>query len=113
MAIEGYTTVPEYMPNTSEWCRRMAAKIGQIMRGKTNNIDEVTLTANSATTTITLAESRIGQNTVILFMPITANAAIAAQTMYVSSQTPLTNTFVITHANNAQSDKSFRYALIG
>jgi hypothetical protein len=39
-------------------------------------------------------------------MPMTANAAAALATTYI---VPAKGQFVITHANNAQADKTFRY----
>ena len=85
--------------------------INQLILGNLNNTATVTLTANAATTTVT--NSRIGANSFIEFMPTTANAATekAAGTMYVSSRTK--GSFVITHANNAQTDRTFAYVHIG
>jgi len=89
--------------------RSLVRVINNIMRGKTNNRGEVTLTAGAASTIV--EDINAGGESVIDFMPLTANAAIAKQTMYVSSQGK--QTFTITHANNAQVDKSFRYVITG
>ena len=106
---------PDSLPDVSEWCRRMSRVINGAMQGKTNNTSDtaVTLTANAATTTVTEAPNRIGETTVILFMPTTANAATAMANVYVSSRSVANNTFTITHANNAQTDRTFNYVLIG
>lgn len=79
--------------------------------GRTNNVNNITLTENVATTVVT--DARVGADSVILFMPKTANAAaeVGAGTMYVSSRGK--ETFTITHANNAQTDRDFEYAIIG
>lgn len=81
------------------------------MQGHINTDLEVTLTASSATTVIT--DPRLSIHTVILWMPLTANAAaeIAAGGMYVSSRDSETAT--ITHANNAQTDRDFVFSLVG
>jgi len=107
--------VPPILTNIPEWCRVMARTINGVMQGKTNNTGTVTLTASSATTTVTEASNRIGEETVILFMPTTANAAteFGAGSMYVSSRSVANNTFTITHANNAQVDRTFYYVLVG
>ena len=85
------------------------------MQGKTNNTGTVTLSASAASTIKTEVNGRIGQYTQILFFPTTANAAteLAAGAMYVSARSVANNTFTITHANNAQTDRIFNYALIG
>lgn len=82
-------------------------------RGKTENVGEVTLTANAATTV--LSDRRISPQSVIVWHPRTANAAaeLAAGTMYVTDANMGSGTATITHANNAQTDRQFRYAVIG
>jgi LDH2 family malate/lactate/ureidoglycolate dehydrogenase len=111
----GFLNAPEFEPNTNNWLRKIVRVINGIMQGKTNNTGSVTLTANSATTTVTETGGRIGQNTLILFMPTTAHAAteFGAGTMYVSARSVANNTFTITHVNNAQNDRTFNYVLIG
>jgi hypothetical protein len=44
-------------------------------------------------------------------MPTTANAAAEMDGMFVSSRGK--QTFTITHANNSQSDRTFKYVVIG
>lgn len=87
------------------------AAINQINLGNIDNTSSVTLTANAASTTVT--NSRVTSGTYIDFMPTTAHAAteLAAGTMYISSQTK--GSFVITHANNAQTDRTFKYIHVG
>lgn len=90
---------------------RLIDTINQLILGNLNNTSTVTLTENAASTTVT--NSRIGANTHIEFMPTTANAAAekAAGTMYVSERTK--GEFTITHANNAQTDRTFSYMHVG
>jgi uroporphyrinogen-III synthase len=110
-----YPDVPEYHSDHPNLLRSIIRIIRNMMQGKTNNTDTVTLTANSATTTVTLAAGRLSNDTVIVFMPTTANAAteFGAGSLYVSAKNVDSNTFTITHANNAQNDRTFSYALIG
>ena len=86
-------------------------KLNNILRGKLNNSTNgtVTLTANAASTTLT--DPLITPVSVIPIHPTTANAAGALATTYVSSQT--NGSAVLTHANNAQADKTFRYVVLG
>jgi hypothetical protein len=108
-----YNNMPKHNPDPIEWLRRTEPVVNGLMQGKSNNYGTVTLTANAASTTVTEAPNRISSSCVILFMPTTSNAAVANQTMYVSNRDPANNQFTITHANNAQSDKTFRYVIIG
>ena len=89
--------------------RKVATVVNNIMDGKINATGSVTLTANQATTTLT--DMRVGPDSVILFMPTTANAAAELATLYVSSRGQETAT--LTHANNAQVDRTFAYAVLG
>lgn len=100
---------------TTDFERDVVQVVNGVMLGKTNNTGTVTLTANQATTTVTVASGLIGQDSVILFSPTTANAATeyAAGSMYVSTRDVLNNQFTITHVNNAQADRTFSYVFIG
>ena len=91
---------------------RKVSEIGnQILEGKINAHGSVTLTASSATTVVT--DRRVGNLSVVVFMPETANAAAEIPTMYVSAIAPRSSTFTITHTNNAQTDRDFKYAVLG
>lgn len=81
----------------------------RLLLGKLNAVLQVSLTANVATSTVT--DSRIGPLTAILFSPLTAHAAAEIPTLYVSVQTKGLAT--LTHANNAQTDRTFNLAFIG
>ena len=91
--------------------RRIVNTITSLSDGRSNAFGTVTLTASQATSTVT--DRRVGTDSVITFMAKTANAAaeVGAGGMYVSSVT--SGSFVITHANNAQSDRTFAYAIQG
>lgn len=110
-----YENMPKYNPNPIEWLRRTEPVVNGLMQGKSNNYGTFTLTANATSTTFQEAPNRISSYAVVLPMPITANAAteFASGAMYVSSTDPANSTFTITHANNAQTDRTFRYAIIG
>ena len=81
------------------------------MAGKLNCTTSVTLTANAASTAF--ADPRITAQSVILLMPTTANASaeIGGGTIYIGTRGDQTAT--ITHANNANADRTFAVAIIG
>ena len=91
------------------WITRIVGVLNNVLAGKLNNTGTVTLTANSATTTLT--DSRIGANSVIYFMPTTVNAASELPLIYFV--TFLKGSCVVTHANNAHTDKTFVYTVTG
>lgn len=93
-----------------EFRRRVALQLNKVFDGYSDAHGEVTLTASAASTVVT--DPRAGFECVLHFMPLTANAAaeIANGTMYVSAQT--NGTFTVTHANNGQTDRDFRYSLV-
>ena len=97
--------------NMEDYQRRVSQACAQLGDGRSNAMGAITLTANQATTVV--ADRRVGTDTVISFMPKTANAAaeVGAGGLYISSRG--TGTFTITHANNAQTDRDFEYALQG
>lgn len=109
----GRIGVKEQSPDLPQWVAEIAKQSNELLNGRTNNYGTLTLTANAASTTITLAAGRLGNNTVILLQPTTANAAGAIATTYESSRSVLNGTFTLTHTNNAQADKTFSYVLVG
>ena len=100
-------------PPANPELRRQYEVLQQLRSGKTENVAEVTLTANVASTTVT--DIRVSPQSVLVWHPRTANAAaeLANGTMYVTDANMGNGTYTITHANNAQTDRSFRVAIIG
>jgi hypothetical protein len=106
--------VTAYTPGITETdLKKIVLAIQQLAAGRSNAVGAVTLTASAATTTVTDANCASGS--AILLMPTTANASaeIGAGTSYIATATILNGSFVITHANNAQTDRIFRYAIHG
>ena len=91
--------------------REVASAINLLIDGKNNATGTFTLTASTTTTTV--SDLRAGTNSVITYVPITANASseIGAGTIFISARND--ESFVLTHANNSQSDRTFIYAIIG
>ena len=90
---------------------RIVFAIRQLTEGRSNAAGTFTLAANAASTTV-LAPNCGAASTVLPF-PKTANAAaeIGNGTMYIG--TVSNGSFVVTHANNAQADRTFMYVALG
>lgn len=99
--------------NVVDWLRKLSTSVVSVIRGKLDNTGTFTLTANSATTTITETDGRIGEDTVIAWSPVTANASAAIANIYLSSRDVENKTFTLTHTNNSQTDRTFSYTLTG
>ncbi len=111
-----FLELPEaYSPETRDFDRKIVRVVNGIMGGKINNTGETTLVASTATSTVTLSAGRLGEDTQVIFTPTTANAAteLAGGSMFVSSRDVANNVFRITHANNAQTDRIFKFMLFG
>jgi len=95
----------------AEHRRKLAESSIGILDGRTNAAGSFTLTASTAATVV--ADNRVGPDSVICWMPKTANAAaeIGAGTLYVSSRTG--QSFTLSHASNAQTDRDFEYIVAG
>jgi hypothetical protein len=99
-----------FLPSTQEKdLSKYALALQQLAAGRSNATGSVTLTAG-ATSTVVSADNCAPGSAVFLF-PKTANAAAALSTTYVG--TVAKQSFTITHANNAQTDRSFFYVCLG
>lgn len=104
-----FRLVPLNFPDLILAIRRLAEAVNDLGTGRSNAIGSVTLTASTATTTVT--DRKVAVDSVISLMPTTANAAAALGTTYVSNRKP--GSFTLTHASNGQTDKTFDYAIVG
>lgn len=99
--------------DVSIYTRRLRDALFRLRQGKLECVTEITLTAN--TTTTALIDRRLSVQSAVMFDPKTANAAaeLAAGTMYVLTANRDSYVWVITHANNAQVDRTFQVCIIG
>lgn len=106
----GRHALPTDLADERQHRRLIATALNGAMQGHINCGKTVTLVANAASTTV--VDARINLLTAVLACPLTADAAaeIGAGTMYF---TPAVGQVVITHANNAQADRTFNLAMIG
>jgi len=92
---------------------RIVAAIRQLIAGRSNAAGAVTLNANATSTTVVAPNCAAGSE--IFLFPRSANAAAEVKngTIYVPGANVANRSFVITHANNAQTDRTFSYLAIG
>lgn len=88
---------------------RIIRSIRELFAGRSNAVGQVTLTPGSTTTVVQSINSSIASRPIIT--PVTANAAAAITTTYVSSVGK--GQFTLTHANSAQTDRTFNWAALG
>ena len=101
--------LPEHSQRTDEHYKVLSQAINSLIGGKSDNVGTFTLAAGAASTTVT--DNRFESNQVPLWMPTTANAATATANVYVSARAK--GSFTLTHANNAQTDRTFLYIRVG
>lgn len=99
----------ETAPPTVEWYKVLAQAINNLINGRSTNVGTFTLTAGAASTVVT--DNLFESNQVVIWSPTTSNAAAALATTYVSARAK--GSFTLTHANNAQVDKTFLYVRVG
>lgn len=104
-----FLNVPLTNPDTKAHARQCAITINNVMDGKINSTGDITLTASATSTT--LSDARIGANSVILFMPRSANARTALNTLYVSARA--SGSATLTHASSTNTDQDLSYVIIG
>lgn len=107
---------PAAVNNVSDltsWLRTFWDSYYPTRHGKLDCTTSVTLTANAATTT--LNDYRLSPQSIVHFDPVTANAAteIYGATMYVLTANRGNKVWTITHANNAQADRTFGISILG
>ena len=95
------------------WLRSMASAINTLLGGHANNIGQITLYANKSSTT--LSDARLGIGSVVVFDPLTAHAAseLHSGNMYCPGASRQNGQFVVNHTNNAYTDKTFNYVIVG
>ena len=109
MAQNQYLKVLVSMPDSSQHLRLISNTVNNTLDGKLNSTGNITLTASATTTTLT--DRRIGANSIILFMPTTANGNTAKTNLYVSARADGSAT--LTHASSSNNDQTFGYIVIG
>jgi len=108
--------VPTYISsNITEWATKVRNTANNSLRGKMNSVGTFTLGANTASTMVVTTPGLITPNSVIAYYPKTANAAanFADGAMFLSTVDPANDRFTLTHTNDANTDKTFQFAVLG
>lgn len=106
-----YPPAPRDWPDWRGWLTQIADVINGLQDGKTNACFTQSLTANAASTTVSNARIRAGS--ALILVPTTANAAAAIATTYQTYPNITDGQAVLTHTNNAQTDRTFRVVIAG
>tara|TARA_Y100001951_G_scaffold90141_1_gene83081 strand:+ start:165 stop:491 length:327 start_codon:yes stop_codon:yes gene_type:complete len=104
-----FLNVPLSMPDQAQHLRLVSTTLNNVMDGKLNSTGEITLRASQTTTT--LEDARIGGDSVIVFMPITANGKTAENDLFVSARQ--SGQATLTHASSGNTDQNFAYIIVG
>jgi hypothetical protein len=99
------------LPLAESDLRKIVFAVNQLGQGRSNAVGSVTLTANTATTTVTATNCGAGSTPILTPTTANASAEFGGGSIYVG--TVSNGSFVITHANNAQTDRTFLYAVLG
>jgi hypothetical protein len=100
--------LPFVFPSNDEAYRQIALVVNSLDDGHIATTSSVTLTINVTSTVVTDARCHAGS--AISVSATTANAAAEIPTLYI---VPTGGSFTINHANNAQADRTFTYAILG
>ena len=93
--------------------KKLITAIRQLAEGRSNAVGTVTLAAGAAATAV--PAPTCGKEAKIFLFPATANAAaeLGNGTAYVKAADIAAGQFIVTHANNAQTDRTFHWLAIG
>lgn len=89
--------------------RDLVFAINELMRGRSNAVGTVTLTAGVTSTAVD--RQTFNAEAQVFLFPRTANAAAALATTYATITAA--GTMTITHANAVSTDRTFGYLVIG
>ena len=99
------------LPQAGGTPREVSSAVNLLLEGKLNSTGSFTLTASATSTTVT--DLRASSDSIILYSPLTANASaeVGNGTIFISARNK--QNFVVTHANNGQTDRNFMYVVLG
>jgi hypothetical protein len=85
--------------------------VRDLFQGRSNAEGEFTVTENTTTTVV--AAINCGPSSRVVLIPRTANAAAGLTATYIPEATTIEGQFTVHHANNAQTDRTYGYAIRG
>lgn len=111
MAVSVFPEPPRDLEDTRQFMRSASSVMSNVLKGRTNNVLDVTVGANQSSTTVT--DSRIGVHTVAVAIPTTVNAQGAAIWPYRDFTSPVNGSMSLIHTNDANADKTYKIILVG
>lgn len=101
------------LPLDTKDLRLIVSMIRSLLGGGSNAVGTCTLAANAATTTV--AAFNCAPTSLVFLFPMTAHAGaeFGNGTIFVLQANIGQGQFIISHANNAQADRTFAYVTLG
>ena len=102
------TTPLALNPSGTDPSWKVAQVVNSLRRGKSANVQDVTLRASQTTTVVN--DPLVSPESLIVLTPLTSSARTALNSAH---YTPIAGSFTITHPSNAATDQNVRYAVLG
>lgn len=96
-------------PDERRHRERIASAINGLIGGKLDVTGTFTLAASVTSTVV--SDNKFEANQVVLWVPLTSNAAAALGGLYLSTRSR--GSFTVTHASTASTDRTFAYVRLG
>jgi hypothetical protein len=90
---------------------KIVQTIIQLVQGRSNAVGSVSLTPSATSTVVQAVNCAPGATPILTAMSANAAAEIKNGTLWISAVS--NGSFTITHANNAQTDRTFAWAAYG
>lgn len=100
-----------FTPPVAADSARIVQALKELGSGRSNAVGTATLTANQATTVV--AAINCGPDSRVFLMPTTANASAEFGNGTIRISAVGQGTFTITHANSAQTDRTYFWLAVG
>ena len=100
-----------YLPAASDTQIRNAIRsLQQLAMGQTNSKGTFTLSSTGATL-LSVNNTNCGPNSIVNWMPVTADAAAQMATLFLLSSNVTTGAFSVTQATNTSTSSIFNYVI--
>lgn len=91
----------------------IVAAIRQLVAGRSNAVGSFSLAANAASTTVSAPNCATGSHVFLFPRTAHASAEIGNGTIFIAAADVANGSFKVTHANNAQTDRTFSFVALG
>jgi hypothetical protein len=110
MSVSSFRLPPRDLVDERQLARQISSVLTNVMKGRTNNVIDVTVNISQATTTVT--DDRIGVNTVAIAIPTNSDSETALIWPYRDFTTPLNGSMTLNHTNSGTT-KTYKIILVG